>query len=513
MRLDKKHRKEFSVAFSQLDGGVNYSVPPEAIADNELADAMNFVYDPYTFRPMKRPALTQYSTGVPLDGEINGLHKYVYSSGSYIVCTYNGTLYYLDGALAFVEIGSIGGTGAPTFLDFNGKVIIANGKLWSWDGTTLTDLTTDDSAPKTSCIFSWGGRVLTIGDTDLPHQVKLSGPGDETDWDDVSGAAYRFDIDEATGEGIIGGNLLGSNIIVFKGPQQRGIYRLIIPNGDFATAYVESFSNKSSCLNYLATLQYAGNLFFMDNNGFGSLRGIQEYGDIGQEPTGSKINSAIIPSLSSSYAMLFDFPYYNQVWIKYANLETMFAYNPIRGSFMPIKFPGHVVQSACYIESSKTLLLGMEDGYIYYLDVLSYQDQTQIVQVPYAEYAAFLKGKRFFGPKDSSTGSMYQKLLKNTVLQYEGLAVGSLTLEALTDGGSVSTTLLSETLDTGDLLIGEDLTSIIYGDTGEIFATSFNNKISRVQKLYYDLQYQLSCNEGAMKMNRIEGQNAFVGRK
>ena len=374
-QIDKKHKKEFTRSFGQLDGGVNYSVPPDAIADNELADSLNFIYDPYTGRPMTRPAKTKFSTGSPLSGSINGLHKYIYSGGFYIVCSSDGILYNLDNLNAYVSIGSIGSSDSPTFLDFNDKVIIANGQMWSWDGTTLVNMTTDYDAPKTHCIFSLGGRILAIGDSDLPHQIKLCGPGDMTDWDASSGDAVRFDIDDKSGEGIIGGNLLLNDIIIFKGPQQRGIYRLVIPSGDFDNASIENFSNKESCLNYQSSIQYAGNLFFLDNVGFGSLKGIREYGDIGLDPIGKNINSSIVGMLNSDYAMLFGMPYYNQIWIKYSNIENLFVFNPIKNSFMPIRFPGSIVQSAEYIESDKVLLIGMDDGGIYKLDPLSYVDE------------------------------------------------------------------------------------------------------------------------------------------
>ena len=111
-------------------------------------------------------------------------------------------------------------------------------------------------------------------------------------------------------------------------------------------------------------------------------------------------------------------------------------------------------------------------------------------------------------------GSMsYEKLLKQTVMLYEGLATGTMTLEAITEGGGGSTVLLSESLETGSLLIWEDQTSLIYGDTGEIFESSMNDKISRVQKLFYNLQYQISINYGGIKLNRLEGNSAFVGRR
>ena len=61
MRRSSKHQYE-KMAFSPLSGGINVSVPAEQIAENEMAECENFIFDKDTARLVGRGGLTEIST-------------------------------------------------------------------------------------------------------------------------------------------------------------------------------------------------------------------------------------------------------------------------------------------------------------------------------------------------------------------------------------------------------------------------------------------------------------------
>jgi hypothetical protein len=348
--------KEYPVNFNQMDGGVNYSLPQNLIPNNDLTGALNFFYDPLTGQPMTKDGVTAYSSG-NLGTNPFGLFYSSILDMILVASGTNGLLYRMPGVTtgevqAINIIGSLNGSARPHFLDFNGKVLVASGgTLQSTDGNTMSDVA---GAPVSYKIMAKDGRVVSAGNPSFPHRLSLCAPGDETDWDTSTGDGLQFDIELNVGEGITDFNVFVNDIVIFKGPEQRGIYRLIVPDGDYSLAYVKQDSVISSSINWHTSLNANNNLYFVDNNGWKSLKGVQNYGDIEQDPIGAKINGTIVPSIDKSQAFLFHNPYYSQIWIKYANVSTMFAFhylqNKGKGAFMPVAFKDLNVCSSCYLE-------------------------------------------------------------------------------------------------------------------------------------------------------------------
>jgi hypothetical protein len=484
-----------------MDGGVNYALPQNLIPNNDLAGALNFFYDPLTGQPMTRDGVSRYSTtGVGTNP--NGLF---FSSilNKWLVAE-SGTLYYLDASTkAYVSIGALNGSAKPHFLDFNSKVLIASGGvIESTNGLTLADVA---NAPTSYKIMAFGGRVVSSGDPSNPHRMSLSVTGDETEWSTVAPAdGKEFEIDLNVGDGITDFNIYAGDIFVFKGPEQRGIYQLVIPSGDYSTAYVKPISNINSSINWHTSINANNNLYFVDNNGWKSLKGVQNYGDIEQDPIGAKINGVITPSIDKAQAFLFSNPFYSQIWLKYADVQTLYAFhylmNKGKGAFLPQEFKDLNVCSACYAEDARYLLIGMDDGYIYKLDRTLYTDNG-------VDSPGFFLTKRATLQSANITKKLFQ-----TAFAYQGISDGTVTLEALTDGGTKTATLVNTSITTGSDLLYEatgylnDATELLYGET-------LQSNMSRKMIWHYDLQYKVSVTSGALKLDRLEALVNIWGRR
>jgi hypothetical protein len=493
--------QNWSLVLEKLDGGVNYSVPPESIADNELSGALNFVYDPNTYRLMHRPGVSRYS-GTVLPGSGTQLHVKGTFYSSILdkeLVVANSTLYYLDGSKNPQSIGALTGSGYPVFLDFNSKCLVASGGvLQSTDGTTISSVS---NAPILSKIFHKDGRVFGIGDTSNPHRLWGSGPGDETDWDSVAGNAIYVDIENKVGEKIINAEVYKDAIIVFKGIQQRGVFAVVVPDGQYYAWYVKVLSTVSSVLNNRCCLQEENDLFFLDTTGFRSLVGVTQFGDIEQDPIGYKINSTILPTIDADYAFMVKNPYYNFTMIKYADVQTCYAYNHLKKAFLPIQFTSLKPHSACYKEGDKVFLIGMDDGFVYKMETSVYTDNAVAV-------TSLIKTKKFTG----KGGSRYYEILKQVVFDYEGLASGTATLSAIIDGGSKTISLASITLETGQQLLFE-ANGYLNDASDLLYTESFNSSISRKFVNHFDIIFLVSNDTGAIKINRLESVFQTIRRR
>lgn len=499
-----KHFHEDLLVFADLTGGVNYSMPPDLIADNELSGALNFFYDPNTYRLTNRPGVSRYSATGEASGNpiVGGFYSSILDI-DFVVS--DGELYKLDSSFEFEDIDALTGSSVkPSFIDFNGKVLIASGgNIQFTDGTTLSTIATSPDSEK---IMTYAGRVVTAGDSTYPHRLTLSGPGDETDWDTSTGDAKYFDVAIGIGDGIVDFNVIGNDIVIFKGTQDKGIYRLIVPNMDFDNAYIVEGSKANTSVGWGCSVQIADDLMFLDGNGVKSLVTTQKYGDIEQDDTGRKINSVIAGTIDGSVAFVVRNPAYSQIWIKYAGTEVIYVYNWLLKAFLPIKFQGLTMHSAWYHEDTGTFLIGMSDGFVYQLDDTTYTDNDLPV-------AAYFYTKRFKALANLKTlGALYRKLHKQSIVDYESIDTGIATFQLEVDSGDNTITLANFQLTSGfDLLM--NAVTLLNVATQSLYGQNYKTK--RISKLvnFYDGRFVLFITSGGIKLNRIESRIAISGRR
>jgi hypothetical protein len=486
-----KGLREVPIYFNQMDGGVNYSLPQNIIPNNDLAGALNFFYDPLTGRPMNRPGVTRYSTNGVGTNPNGGFYSAVLDKD---LVAESGTLYYLNSSKAYVSIGALNGSAKPHFLDFNGKVLIASGGIiQSTDGVTISNVA---NAPVSYKIMGYAGRVVSAGDPSYPYRISLCAPGDETTWSTSSPADGKyFDIELKIGNGLTDFNVLANDIVCFYGPEQKGITRLIIPENDFSNAYTKQDSQKSTSINWHSSYQASNNLYFLDYNGWKSLKGVINYGDIEQDPIGEKINAVITPTIDKNHAFMFGNPYYSQVWLRFADVQTIYVFHYVqnkgKGAFMPIQFQGLDICSAWYHEGGRFLLIGMSDGYVYKFDPTVFTDNGATVP-------AYIRTKRI-----ALGGKNMIKKLTQTMLEFEAVAPGTIVLESLTNAGNNSASISGNITDEVFVKL-YDATTLLNVATDPLYGQTLQTAVSNKMVWHYDLQYLLTVNSGGMKLNGLE---------
>lgn len=381
-----------------LNGGLNYSQSPANIAENELKRALNFIYDPSTDTLMTRPG-TVCQTAATIDGTNPILRIYYYektTTTAYLVAAANGNLYYLSGASlnAWTLIGALTDTTTvPSFLTFNSKLLIADGgtHIRTWDGTTYTTLGTSPQATALSMIKN---RVVCNTTAEL-DSVYLSKTNDETHWDTAvsaiglkAGYGDTFAVNAFT--------VFGDDLIVSKkGNRGKRLYRVNTADATATNWYVKLLSENNAAQNAQTMISAWNNVFFVDTNGFKSIKGVTEYGDLQVDSTGQRINPIFAESYTCDNVVYL--PLYNAILFNINDRVFSYTerYDPVLQARIPaftdLFFAWNRCRSIC--QAGDTIYLAGHNGYLYKLDETKSTDETSPGVT--ATYTANIRTKTF----------------------------------------------------------------------------------------------------------------------
>jgi hypothetical protein len=363
-----------------LDGGLNYSSTPANLADNELRRAHNFIYDPSTNFLVTRPGTT-CKTLLKCDSTTPITNIYYYEKSStvaYLVASCNGELYYLSGAGldAWTSIGLLhDATTIPSFITFNAKLIIADGgsTLRSWDGTTYATIAT---SPDADALATIGNRIVANSVSE-PDSVYLSKTKDETDWN-VSGSAVGIKAGYGDNMSVKAFGVFNNDLMIFKkGESSKYVYRLNVEDATPANWQVALQSPNNTAQNAQATAEAWNNIFFVDSNGFKSIKGVDVYGDLQVDPMGKKINSIFTAGNNCDFMTYI--PLYNTVWFGMG--DRVFCYTERQNeegqtepAFTELAFQQGRIRAVC--QAGDTVYLAGHNGYLYKLTEIGSTDET-----------------------------------------------------------------------------------------------------------------------------------------
>lgn len=425
MRRSSKQQTVQQVSL-QLSGGVNWAQSPANIADNELTRAQNFIYDPETDYLVSRPGTTCQTAAV-CDGANAILRGYYYeksSSVAYHVAACNGNLYYLSGAGldAWTAIGALtDATTTPAFLTFNNKLLIADGgtAIRTWDGSTYATLA---GSPAASVLSMIRNRVVCNA-VDEPDSVYLSGPNDETDWTTTApGAAIGLKAGFGDMLQVNAFSVFGDDLIVSKkGDREKRLYRVNVADATPTNWYVSDLSQNNAAVNAHVMLGAWNNVYFLDSNGFKSIRGTADYGDLQADAIGRKINTLFTPT--TVFGFLTYVPSLNVIWFGISDRVICYTErnDPTTGSRVPaftnLTF-GWGRCTSVYEAGDDVYMTGV-DGYLHKLDDSVSTDETApgvTVAIPFAvrtkTNAFFVDGvvrkmQWYLKPKNAGTAVIY----------------------------------------------------------------------------------------------------------
>jgi hypothetical protein len=402
----------------KFDGGLNYSSSPTNLAENEMKRTTNWIYDVSTDILMTRPGTTCI-TGAVAHKLANPIRKLYYyektSSVSYLVCASGSKLYYLS-TDEWIEIGSLSdATTIPSFLTFNNKLLIADGNadIRTWDGTTFGTLA---GSPQANCLIEIKGRVACNA-TDEPDSVYLSAAKDETKWNTSTEGAIGIKAGYGDMLEVNGLSVYGDDLIISKKSNTGKVKRFYRLNTADVTSsnWVCSLLSNNNGSQGTNTIESAfNNIFFCDDNGFKSLKGVQEYGDMQVDSTGEKVNSLFATNTCDEVKFI---PLYSSIFFSIGDRIFVYSEKGGKGRFTDLLLAQGRIRSFC--QAGSVVYLGGNNGYLYKLDSSVATDETvpgtRVNFINYARTRTFTffndiilrKAQIFLTPKLAGTGKIY----------------------------------------------------------------------------------------------------------
>jgi hypothetical protein len=298
---------------SSFGGGINTSVPANALKDDEVVDARNFELD-QDDNLVVRQGVTGVGNGALWDQAI--WDQDLWSSQSYPkrITSIN----YFQNDVGFVGILYTTGTSLysrtinEVITDLTGALVLPDDVFWQWvnfNGIAIgvnkatsgsnpikvsgpapgTAALLGGTPPKAKYIEIWNSRVWVV-DAANPNTVKSSKLGDPEDWTDNAGAdrAVAIDIDKNDGDKITGLKSFKGRLFIFK---SNSIYVLssqvdsvagtnnILTNTDPDYFQVDLFTKNIGCIAPYTIQPILDDVLFLSKSGVASLRAAQVVAD------------------------------------------------------------------------------------------------------------------------------------------------------------------------------------------------------------------------------------------
>jgi len=208
-------------------GGLNTSQNPDTLNINELVKAENVRLTTAYGALAKRTGSRRMHLTAITGGAVRGVFQWddPVNGKSLVACTATVFAHKETDFGEFTEIafGASIGAGPVSFAVFrdtaaNGTLVLyigtTNGLLFTWDGTSLTDITGVSGAPQAQLVRAYHTRVFAVDERFL-KQLQWSDIGSGTVWNGTppSGGGVNL-IDTLSGEGIIAMEQLGSSLAI-----------------------------------------------------------------------------------------------------------------------------------------------------------------------------------------------------------------------------------------------------------------------------------------------------------
>ena len=289
----KNARQSSRVTFTPLAGGINTADRADRLADGEMTDCTNFLYEQGTLVLTPRGGLTKLHT---FPAPIRSLYYDVDTNTLFIFLTDRST-YIRIGSDSMKYIGTTTGTKAPSCTKFMDKLYIASGeRLQSYDyQTTLNEI---PSAPTADIVLVRGGRLCTARTGS--DRLTYSAIGDATSWEpntnDESSGGW-IDIGYGDSGDITSVTALATDLIIIK--SNGNIYQF---SGDANPSQwrVTPLATSADPVGIKTAAHLQGAVVYLSTRGLVSLSATQDYGNITARDLGDKFRSLLAAPHSSA---------------------------------------------------------------------------------------------------------------------------------------------------------------------------------------------------------------------
>lgn len=520
----------------KVDGGLNLSVHPSDIGDNELSTAYNVVYEPSSGVMRTRDGIT--AVGLPLADPITVLYPFTRKEGESWLIAVSGkklwrmsvpqkTLVTKDGErlvdkdgnvlvsndgstepLHWIEIGPVE-TRRPSMISFNGKLLVADGStsgILSWDGTTLSRIA---KSPQATALYTIKNRVVanSAKDGEL-DAVWMSKTEDETGWDATSsGGALGLRAGYGDGMVVNGFSSISSLLLVSKTATVDGkvtakqFHGIETGGGDASQWSAREVSTNNAAIGPNALVSWGQNALYIDSEGVESMVPVNAYGDVQNDPVvGAKINSVVAPLVSGTDSATATILHRQSAIIfLFDESPRIFLYSTLLRQFTEVEYPEGITSASDYGEAT---YLGGESGQLYILNGTA----RDINGDTHEDIVSVVRSRLWEMP--------VRTLLTKTFARVDCIDPGELELAAFSGRGSQKATLLQQAYGADnraarDLnLAVEDLADATYS----LYAEPERRVESRQRMSFEAIMLQLRTLSGRIAINGIAADVRQVGR-
>jgi hypothetical protein len=262
-----------------FSGGINTSVPPELLSEDELVDSLNFEFNEDDHLTT-RAGVNEWGD-ISYPNRITSLHYYSNDDGDqWIFSTSGAKLYASDPSGITADITDTLVLPNNTFwqwVNFAGLAIGANGAKTGDNpikvyGPTPTVGVLGGSPPPIKFPVLWNERIWAV-DADNPNTVVSSKLGDPEDWTDTGAdGAAQIDIGKNDGDQITGLYVFDRKLFVFK---RRKIYFIGALEGtnsyDLNNLFADVYSSGLGCVSGYSIKEIINDVLFLSEYGIASL--------------------------------------------------------------------------------------------------------------------------------------------------------------------------------------------------------------------------------------------------
>lgn len=387
-------------------GGLDLSVPANALPDNALSRAFNWWHEPERGLCVRQGLAREdvESFAYP----VLAMHPYVDATGTlHLLSVSEGKAWRRTGATWTLVKALTSTTVVPSFLDFNGVCIVADegdAGLWYYDGQADSTAYIPDSPANPRSLCTIGNRVVCASASQVDI-VYFSGPEDYADWATAApGAALVIPAGFGDGSDVVGFAVVYTMLIVAKvkrdtdGKITFRSLRYIQTSGTPETwsGDLLSASNTALCPNSIAAV---GQMAYMvDDNGFKAAGPTPngQYGDIGVDPVvGLKINRLIAAAVQSADSCVVRYLHsLAQLWvlIRAGSTVRMVVWHPVAGYFTQLDFGTFRPRAFC--EVGGVVYIAGDDGVLYRFSNKGTDELSEGVET---NITASLRSKTFEG--------------------------------------------------------------------------------------------------------------------
>lgn len=298
MRRTTKHQIS-KIKYYPLTGGINVSLPAEQIAENEMQECQNFVYDRDSQRLVGRGGLKKVSE---FDDAIRGLYFDIDNNVTFVFLnnrdTYSVLLHDTESKRQYLK--KVTGPGIPKCCKFQEMLFVASGEHlqfydFSQDQNYLQSIT--DSPVCDNLFYRWGRLMVTMTGTDRITYSYVGDAVSDQAWventNDPASSKW-LEVGEKDGGDIQEIVPLATDIMIFKSNGK--VYQFTGDNSvDTWSLYnIANYTDLTGAFTPGMCATNIGNeVVFLSLRGLKTLSTTQDYGNIATSDIGAKFNKLL----------------------------------------------------------------------------------------------------------------------------------------------------------------------------------------------------------------------------